>query len=234
MDKKIILFISGTRKGIGKELVKYYVQNNNNIVIGCSRGDSDLDYPNYFHHKVNVTDENNVKKMFIWIRKNFKSLHVIINNAGIASMNHTLLTPIKKAQEIINTNFIGTFLLSREAAKIMKYQSYGRIINVTSVGTQMKLEGEAMYTSSKSAVENLTVVMSRELADFGTTVNAVGLTPVMTDLIKFVPKEKINNILNNLAFNRLTEIDDVINVLDFFKSNKSNYITGQIIHLGGG
>ena len=149
-------------------------------------------------------------------------------------MNHILLTPISKAQEIIDTNFIGTFLMSREAAKIMKKNSFGRIINITTVGTQMKLKGEAIYTASKSAVENLTIVMSRELADYGITVNAVGPTPALTDLIKFVPKEKIDNIIKDLAFDRLTKMSDITNVIDFFKSNKSNYITGQVIYLGGG
>ena len=116
----------------------------------------------------------------------------------------------------------------------MKKYSFGRIINITSVGTQMKLEGEAIYTASKSAVENFTVVLSRELADFGITVNGIGPTPIITDLIKSVPKEKIKNILSQLAFNRFTEITDITNVIDFFISEQSSYITGQVIYLGGG
>ena len=172
--------------------------------------------------------------MFLRFRKKFKRLDILINNAGVASMNHTLLTPMNKAQKIINTNFLGTFIMSRESAKIMKKYSFGRIINITSVGTQMKLEGEAIYTASKSAVENFTVVLSRELADFGITVNGIGPTPIITDLIKSVPKEKIKNILSQLAFNRFTEITDITNVIDFFISEQSSYITGQVIYLGGG
>ena len=90
--------------------------------------------------------------MFLDIRKKYKKIDILINNAGLASMNHILLTPKSKAQEIIDTNFIGTFLISREAGKIMKKNKFGRIINITSVGTQMKLEGEAIYTASKAAV----------------------------------------------------------------------------------
>ena len=66
-------------------------------------------------------------------------------------MNHVLLTPKNKAQEIIDTNFIGTFLMSREAAKLMKTNCFGRIINITTVGTQMKLKGEAIYTTNFTA-----------------------------------------------------------------------------------
>ena len=172
--------------------------------------------------------------MFLELRKKFKRLDILINNAGLASMNHTLLTPGNKVQEIFNTNFTGSFLLSRESAKLMKLNNYGRIINITSVGTQMKLEGEAIYTASKAALENLTISMSRELSNFGITVNAIGPTPYLSDLIRTVPNEKINNITDNLAFNRLTEFRDISNVTEFFISPDSDFITGQIIFLGGG
>ena len=227
------ILITGTRKGIGNQLANYYLKKNYNV-IGCSRGDIDFIHDNYFHFNIDICNEESVKDMFLKFRKKFKSLDILINNAGVASMNHTLLTPMNKAQKIINTNFLGTFIMSRESAKIMKKYSFGRIINITSVGTQMKLEGEAIYTASKSAVENFTVVLSRELADFGITVNGVGPTPIITDLIKSVPKEKIKNILSQLAFNRFTEITDITNVIDFFISEQSSYITGQVIYLGGG
>ena len=232
MDKSSIL-ITGTSKGIGKYLVEYYLKKNFNV-IGCSRTSVKIKNDNYTHYEVDISNEDSVKKMFLSIRKRHLNLEVLINNAGLASMNHVLLTPMKKSQEIININFLGTFLVSREAAKIMKRNTYGRIVNITSVGTQMKLKGEAIYTASKSAVENLTVVMSRELAEYGITVNGVGPTPAMTDLIRFVPKEKIENIMNELAFDRLTEMKDISNVIDFFISPKSDYVTGQLIYLGGG
>ena len=233
MKTNTIVLITGTRKGIGKDLVKYYAKKKNYYLIGCSREKVDYTYNNYEHFALDVIDEISIKKMFSLIRKNYGKLDILINNAGLASMNHVLLTPINKAREIMQTNFLGTFLLSRESAKIMKLNNFGRIINITSVGTQMKLEGEAIYTASKSAIENLTIVMSRELSSFGITVNAVGPTPTMTDLIRFVPKEKIDNIVSELAFERLTKISDIINVIDFFISKKSDYITGQRIFLGG-
>ena len=216
-----------------KYLVEYYTKKDF-FVIGCSRSKIDFQNDNYVHYQLSVDDEKSVMKMFSKIRLKYKRLDILINNAGLASMNHSLLTPVKKAQEIINTNFIGTFITSREAAKLMLKNSYGRIVNITTVGTQMKLEGEAIYTASKAAVENLTVVMSREFANYGITVNGVGPTPAMTDLIRFVPKDKIKNITDSLAFDRLTEMEDISNVINFFISKKSNYITGQSIYLGGG
>lgn len=232
MSDKEVMVITGTKKGIGKYLAEYYA-NKGFQVVGCSRGEIDFELDNYLHFCLDVSDESSVKKMFTEIRKKYGRLDVLINNAGIASMNHILLTPYKKAQDIISTNFMGTFLSCREAGKIMKKNGFGRIVNFTSVGTNLKLEGEAIYTASKAAVENLTEVLSREFANFGITVNAIGPTPVKTDLIRSVPKEKIDNITKRLAINRLGEFRDISNVIDFFISDKSDFITGQIIFLGG-
>jgi len=232
MIDKPVMVITGARKGIGKYITQYYI-NKGYIVFGCSRGKSDIEINNYHHFTLDVSDEDKVKKMFSEIRKDYGRLDVLINNAGIASMNHVLLSPLKKTKDIISTNFIGTFLFCREAGKIMKKNDLGRIINFTSIGTKLKIEGEAVYTASKAAVENLTEVLAREFSEYGITVNAVGPTPIKTDLIRSVPKEKIQNIIKRQAIKELAENIDITNVTDFFIKPESRFITGQIIYLGG-
>ena len=232
MIDKPVMIITGTRKGIGKYLAEYYAKKKFQVV-GCSRGDIDFELDYYEHFCLNICDEEEVNKMFSQIRKTYGRVDIIVNNAGVASMNHSLLTPISTARKIIETNFIGTFLFCREAAKIMKRNKYGRIVNFTSVGTTLKIEGEAIYTASKAAVENLTQVLAREYAEFGITVNAIGPTPAKTDLIRFVPTEKIDNIIKRLPILKLTEYRDISNVIDFFISDRSDFITGQILYLGG-
>ena len=88
-------------------------------------------------------------------------------------MNHALLTPIDTVRQILETNVAGTFLFCREAAKLMRRQGRGRIVNFTSVATPLALAGEAAYASSKAAVVTLTRALSWELAPFSITVNAV-------------------------------------------------------------
>ncbi len=227
-----VILITGTRKGIGKELSQYYLSKDN-IVIGCSRGKSSIEHQNYRHFELDVSDEKSVVSMVRKVRKEFGRIDILLNNAGIASMNHIMITPYKTVQNIFNTNFFGTFLFLREVSKIMSKKRFGRIVNFATVATPLRLEGEAIYAASKAAVVNLTEISARELAGFNITVNAVGPTPVPTDLIKNIPKNKMDALLNRQAIKRFGKFDDVVNAIEFFIDDKSDFITGQIIYLGG-
>lgn len=231
-SRQQIILITGARKGIGRSLAEHYLGKGHSVV-GCSRKNSDLSHDRYAHHCLDVADETAVQRMFTDVADKSGRLDVLINNAGIASMNHVLLTSAAKAKEIVETNFIGTFLMCREAARLMKKNRFGRIVNVASVATPLKLEGEAVYAASKAAVISFTQVVAKELAGFGITVNAVGPTPIETDLIKSVPKEKLDQLINLQAIKRPGTFSDVTNLVDFLIRPESEFITGQVIFLGG-
>jgi len=232
VSEKPVVVITGTRTGIGKFLAEYYVKKGF-YVIGCSRKQVDFELKNYQHFYLDISDEPAVKKMYNQVRKTYGRLDVLINNAGIASMNHAILTTIDTVNKVFNTNVVGTFLSCREAAKLMQMNKFGRIINFTTVATPLRLEGEAVYASSKAAVVSITQILARELADMGITVNAIGPVPVKTDLIRAVPREKIESLINRQAIRRYGEFKDIVNVIDFFLKKESNFITGQVIYLGG-
>jgi 3-oxoacyl-[acyl-carrier protein] reductase len=232
MSQNQVILITGTRVGIGRFLVDHYVRQGMQV-IGCSRRPADYGFPNYRHVCLDVADESAVKNMFGEIRKTYRRLDVLINNAGIASMNHSLLTPIKTVHAVLNTNVVGTFLFCREAAKLMKSYKSGRIVNFSTVATPLKIEGEAIYAASKAAVVTLTHVLARELSEFGITVNAVGPTAVKTDLIRNLPAQTIDNLIQRQPIHRLGEFRDIANVVDFYLRPESDFVTGQVIYLGG-
>lgn len=227
-----VTMITGTSRGIGRQLAEHYLERGHRVV-GCSRGEADWTARGYTHHAVDVADEGAVRQMFAAVRKTFGGLDHLVNNAGVASMNHSLVTPASTVRKLLETNVVGTFLFSREAAKLMRKRGSGRIVNFTSVAVPLKLEGEAAYAASKAAVESLTQVLAREFEEFGITVNAVGPGPVDTDLIGSVPDRKIQELLARQAVSRLGTFEDVIHAVDFFLRPESGMITGQILYLGG-
>src|SRR6266516_635647 len=229
-ENKVVL-ITGTRKGIGRALVEHYAGSGCHVV-GCSRSPFEGDLPNYRHYCLDVGDEQAVKRMFSEIKKQEGRMNVLIKNAGVASMNHSLLTPIAAVNKIMETNFTGTFLFCREAARLMQLHRYGRIVNFATVAVPLKLEGEAVYAASKAAVISLTQILAREFADFGVTVNAIGTAPIRTDLIRGVSPEKLDALIERQAIRRYGESRDVIQVIEFFVQHASDFVTGQVIFLG--
>ncbi|MCI0683310.1 MAG: SDR family oxidoreductase [Gemmataceae bacterium] len=226
-----VLLITGARKGIGRALVSHYLERGCRVV-GCSRQPSDLQAEGYVHHCVDVTDETAVRKLMGEIRR-LGGLSALINNAGVAAMNHALLTPLDAVRKILETNVVGTFLLCREAARLLRAAPHGRIVNFSTVAVPLNLEGEAAYAASKAAVETLTRVLARELAPLGITCNAVGPTPIATDLIRGVPKDKIDRLVASQPIPRMGRPEEVANVIDFFLRPESDFVTGQVIYLGG-
>jgi len=232
MSKKRIVVVTGTSRGIGLGLARHFLAQGD-VVCGCSRGPEAVQHRNYRHFTLDVGEEKAVVAMIRAVVEEHGRIDVLINNAGIAAMNHALLTPAAVARGIFNTNFHGTFLFCREAAKAMLRRKAGRIVTFATVATPLRLEGEAIYAASKAAVESFTQVLARELGATGVTVNAVGPTPVPTDLIKSVPKAKMDALLARQAIRRFGRIEDIINVVDFFLSPASDFVTGQVIYLGG-
>jgi 3-oxoacyl-[acyl-carrier protein] reductase len=232
MKSKRVILVTGASRGIGLGLAEHFLFQGD-FVAGCSRGPAALKHSRYTHFELDVADENAVVGMVRAVARRRGRIDALVNNAGIASMNHALLTPAATAEAVFATNFQGTFLFCREAAKAMVRRRAGRIVNFTTVATPLRLEGESLYAASKAAVESFSEVLARELGPTGVTVNALGPTPVPTDLVKNVPKAKMEALLARQAIRRFGTIGDIVNVVEFFLSPDSDFVTGQVIYLGG-
>ena len=227
-----VVLITGASRGIGKNLCEHYC-NRGFLVYGCSRSASDFSHSRYIHLLADITQEGDVKKVVRRCLDDHGRIDILINNAGIASMNHLISTPVETVVKLFETNFLGTFLFSREVSKSMIKNKYGRIVNFTTVAKPLNLEGELIYTSSKAAIEQFTKVSAKELGSFNITVNAIGPAPVPTRLTQSVPKEKLDKIIHSQAIKRMGTFQDISHLVDFLIAAESDFISGQIIYLGG-
>ena len=233
MINKPVMLITGTRKGIGKYLAEYYSKNLYQV-IGCSRGLIDYKLDNYQHFCLDISEESSVKKMFTEIRKKYGRLDVLINNAGVNyAHSPLLLVPYESALKTVEVNLLGTFLLSREAAKIMKKKSFGRIVNLGSMAVKHEVKGEAIYTASKAAIVSLTRVMAKEISSYGITCNTVSPAAIDTDFIKKINNNGLNEVLSRNAIPNVGSLNEVSNTIDWLINTESSAITGQSIYLGG-
>jgi 3-oxoacyl-[acyl-carrier protein] reductase len=226
------ILITGASKGLGKYMVSHFLASGYRV-IGCARTQSIVEHHHYEHHLVDVSSDEQTTELFLKIKKSYGSLDVLINNAGIARMNAFALTPIQSMHETMSVNYAGTFICSQKAIRLLRKSDHPRIINMSTVAVPMNLQGEAAYAASKSAVETLTRITAKELSTFNITCNAIGPSPIATDLIRGVSKDKIAKLVSQQSIQKMAQPADVTNLLDFFISPKSNMITGQIIYLGG-
>jgi 3-oxoacyl-[acyl-carrier protein] reductase len=224
--------INGATRGIGRFLAETFLDRQW-FVFGCSRQRSDLQHDLYQHFDVDVSNERQVVAMFTAIRRRGVPIWALINNAGVASMNHALTTPAATMEHLLRVNAVGTMLCSREAAKQMLQHRTGRIINFSSVAVALDLEGESAYVASKAAVMAYTRVLAREVGHHGITVNAIAPNPIKTDLIAGVSQEKLDGLVAQQANARYGTMQDVLRVVDFFLNPENDLITGQTIYLGG-
>src|SRR4051794_11467369 len=118
MQSGLVALVTGSRTGIGRHIAERLMHHGYSVV-GCSRQPAEWASDGYAHILADVSDEAQVKTLLNSIQKQFGRLDVVINNAGIASMNHSLLTPGATVGRLMDVNVRGTFLISRESARLM-------------------------------------------------------------------------------------------------------------------
>jgi 3-oxoacyl-[acyl-carrier protein] reductase len=225
--------ISGTSRGIGKHLAEHYASKGHRV-YGCSRSPIDWQHDRYTHFVLDVSDEDAVKTLLTKIRKDSGRLDVLINNAAInPAIAPAMLTPAVTVMKTLETNFLGTFLLSREAAKIMVQNRFGRIINMSSMAAYHHVAGEAAYTASKAAVTAFSRVFAKEVAGHGITCNILAPAAIPTELSAAVNAKALQQVLSRNAIPEMGDLADVSNAIDWLIRPESHAVTGQVIYLGG-
>lgn len=226
------ILVTGTSRGIGKALATHFLERGCRVA-GIARGEASIEHPSYIHIRADLTVDRDAGRAVRDAASQLGSLHAVVNNAGTASMNHSLLTPSSTVERLMAVNFHSAFTVCREAARFMQARRYGRIVNMGSIVVPLLLEGESVYAASKSALETFSKIFAKEVARFGITCNVVGPGPVATGLIRSVPPEKIEQLLARLALGRLTTFEEVADAVEFFLRPAASALTGQVLYLGG-
>ena len=185
-------------------------------------------------YKCNVSDFEACEAMIKDIVKEHGRLDILINNAGITKDGLIMKMKEEDFDSVLNVNLKGTFNTIRHSARQMLRQKSGKIINISSVSGILGNAGQANYAASKAGVIGLTKTMARELGSRGITVNAIAPGFVDTEMTGVLSEEIRENACRQIILGRFGKPEDIANVAVFLASDKADYITGQVISVGGG
>lgn len=227
-----VAVVTGARRGVGR-LIAEHLLDEGATVVGLSRGEECFERDGFEHVSADVADAIAVQGAFRTIARTHGRVDLVVNNAAVLTSQYALIMPAANAAAMVQTNLLGPFLVSREAAKLMRKAKRGRIVNIGSMAASLEPVGDSLYAACKAGVSTLAGVLAKEFGAFGVTVNTLAVTAIETDMLNQLPREKIDEIIAGLPVPRYAEPDDIFNVLDFFADDRSSYITGQTVFLGG-
>ena len=235
-------FVTGGSRGIGKAIA-IELGNNFHVVVGYSNSEDKANDVakdiissggSASTVRVDISNSESVDEAFTSIEKDYTSVDVLINNAGVTKDN--ILPRMKKDEwlEVIQTNLTGSFYTSQRAIKLMMKNKWGRIIFISSVVGISGNQGQANYAASKAGLIGLAKSISKELGSRNITSNVVAPGYIETDMTSFLDNQNKENIIEQLSIKRIGKPEDISNVVSFLCTEESEYITGQVIPVDGG
>ncbi len=242
MQKKTVL-ITGASRGIGKSMAELFAKNGYNVCVDYLKSEHQayklrelINKEGYSLEvcRADVSNSDDVKKLFDYCIDIFGGIDVLINNAGIAES--ALFTDITEKQwdNMLNVHVKGTFLCSKQALLHMIPKKSGKIINISSIWGLIGASCEVHYSTAKSAIIGLTKALSKEVAPSGINVNAIAPGAIDTDMLSELSDEDIDSIKEQTPLGKIGSPIDIANMALYLASDKSDFITGQIFSVNGG
>ena len=237
------VIVTGASKGIGKEIALSLAKSGKDLVLVYQNPANDLspiikEIEKYGQKAIalvcDVSDFEAVKDMVKIAANTFGTIDALVNNAGITKDKLLLRMNAEDFEQVLRVNALGTFNCTKHVAREMMKQKQGTIINLSSVVSLSGNIGQANYSASKGAVNAFTKTAAKELAMYNIRVNAVAPGFIKTDMTDAIPEAERNEMIKTIPLGRIGETKDVADLVEFLVSEKSSYITGQVISVNGG
>ncbi|MDD4698893.1 MAG: 3-oxoacyl-ACP reductase FabG [Oscillospiraceae bacterium] len=236
-DKVVV--VTGSSKGIGKELIKAFAKEGSQIVINYFQSEEAANqlYNQIIKHnkkciriKADVTNQADVDHLCSETISTFGRIDVLVNNAGICDDNLIQLMPEEQWRRVIDVNLTGTFLCCRAFSKIMIRQGFGSIINISSLKGQGGCEGQTNYSASKAGLIGFTKSLAKELGMYNISVNALCPGFIVTDLNRH-NDEKRKIAMEKSLMSIDNSLHDLLNFILFLSSDRLLGVSGQVFNI---
>ncbi len=240
LEGKVAIVTGGTR-GIGMAIVKTFLDNGASVVLTGSRQatvDKAMAELTAYGDRVmglcpDLTDAAQVADLVDQAVKKYGKLDIMVNNAGISARESLYDYDPAAFENILNVNLKAVFIGSQAAARVMKAQGGGVILNTSSMVSLYGQPSGCGYPATKFAVNGLTRSLARELGRDNIRVNAVAPGVTRTDMVAALPKEIVDRITAPIPLGRAGEPEEVANAFLFLASDLASYVTGEVLSVDG-
>lgn len=241
MARKTVL-VTGASRGIGKAIAVKFAKKNYNVVINCVRSEDRLlqtkkEIESYqvpcLAFLGDMGDMQQCQALFEKIKKQFGTVDVLVNNAGISYIGLLQDMTSEDWDKVIRTNLTSVFNCSKLAIPDMVAQKYGKIINISSVWGNVGASCEVAYSATKGGINAFTKALAKELAPSNIQVNAVACGAIDTEMNQFLEEDELISLVEEIPTGRLGRAEEVADLV-YHLGYKNAYLTGQVIGLDGG
>lgn len=236
-----VAVVTGAGRGIGKAIAKKLAEEGAFVIVAdldeenakCAAEEIQKNGGKAEAYKADTADYDTVKDMFLYVTEEKGTVDIVVNNAGINrdAMLHKM--ELKQWDDVIRVNLTGVFYCTQQAASWMREKGRGRIINISSASINGNI-GQANYSAAKAGVVGLTKTAAKELAKRGVTVNAICPGFIETEMTKGIPQKAWDIMAAKIPMGYVGRPSEVANLAAFLASDEAGYITGEVIHVGGG
>ena len=238
MENKIALVTGGSR-GIGKAISEKLAENGYTVCVNYTKSKELAEnlarQIDGFAVCADVSDKSQVKSMVSGIINKFKKIDLLVNNAGISRIDLFDAISDEISENILSTNLGGTLNCSRAVIPYMLSAKSGNIVNISSMWGEVGASCEVDYSASKAGIIGFTKALAKEVGLSGIRVNCVSPGVILTDMnLKTLSESDLNALKDETPLGILGSPEDVAEAVYFFTSEKSRFITGQILGVNGG
>ncbi len=243
MEERKVVLVTGGSRGIGREVAEVYAESGYDVVINYVSDKTDVEgIKKEFEEKgvkcllvkADVSKAEDVDNMVEEAIKEFGKIDVLVNNAGITRDTLLMRMSEEDFDKVIEINLKGTYLVTKAVTKYMMKKRQGSIINLASVVGVVGNAGQTNYAASKAGIIGFTKSVAKELASRNIRANAVAPGFIATDMTSVLSDSVKENINAQIPLKRMGTAREVAEVIYFLGSEKSSYITGQVINIDGG
>lgn len=234
------VFVTGGSSGIGRAIVEKFASYSNYFVYFTynsnftSANDIERKFLNTKSYQCDITENNKVQELIQLFKDSNVTIDILVNNAGIIMDCSFMKMSQGIWNNVIDVNLKSIFPLTQFFLDGMLSNHWGRIINISSIVGLVGAFGQTNYSASKAGIIGFTKSLSFETAKKGITVNAVAPGMIDTDMIKSIPDQYMQKILESIPMNRFGKPEEVAALVYFLASDNAAYITGQAISVNGG